>query len=136
MADQSSPLKQVAEGDNKMTAADAKFFATMFKYLPKGLSIPWDDFAKEMNLKNGAVARTRCRQIRTKLGHFGPGTGNEKTDAGPSPTKTLGNTKVTKASPRKRGKQAKLLSEPADEDVIKADIKEEEDMTEDEHGLV
>ncbi|KAI1438253.1 hypothetical protein GGR50DRAFT_640693 [Xylaria sp. CBS 124048] len=114
-----------------MTSADSKFLATMFKYLPTSVQIEWDDFAKDMNLKNGLVAKTRCRQIRSKLNLL-PGAEKADGTASTGPT-TLGNTKVTKQrTPRKSRKKAKELSEVA----IKKSDSDEEDEKKPEVGEV
>ncbi|KAI1821971.1 hypothetical protein F4861DRAFT_541399 [Xylaria intraflava] len=119
MADQ-SPSKQ-AEVEAKMTPADTKFLTTMFKYLPKNVQIPWDEFAKDMKLKNAVVAK-----IRSKLGLFAPST--DKADSGVSPIKTLGTTKVTKPRTPRKPKAMKRVSDLLDdEDLVKDEESKDRD---------
>lgn len=46
-----------ADGDLKVTAADIKFFTVLFKYLPRQLDLNWEEFASEMGLKDGSIAK-------------------------------------------------------------------------------
>lgn len=49
---------QQTELESKMSPADAKFLATMFRYLPgPPLDMNWEAFAAEMGLKNANVAK-------------------------------------------------------------------------------
>jgi hypothetical protein len=44
-------------GEFKFTPGESKFFATIFKYLPKTMEIDWEAFAAEMGLKDGQIAK-------------------------------------------------------------------------------
>ncbi|GAP90563.1 hypothetical protein SAMD00023353_5000510 [Rosellinia necatrix] len=111
------------------SAGDTKFFATMFKYLPKNIDIDWDQFAQEMGFKNSEVAKVRCRQIRLKLGLTGAGSSNApstptksgttaKSVTPKSVTPKSGNAnKVTKPRGKAKVKQPKSFSEVIDEAV-------------------
>ncbi|KAI1381474.1 hypothetical protein F4677DRAFT_440690 [Hypoxylon crocopeplum] len=51
---------------NTPSVGDQKFFATIFKYLPKNIEMNWEDFAQEMGFKNSTIAKARFSQIRRK----------------------------------------------------------------------
>ncbi|KAI1115908.1 hypothetical protein F5Y14DRAFT_460086 [Nemania sp. NC0429] len=122
-----------AEVDAKMTPGDVKFFAAMFKYLPKNIEIDWDEFAKEMGFKDGKIAKVRCRQIRAKLDPETPTKTPTKRaatakdlslDDPETPTKATpkalkpaneGN-KVTKGGRKGKGKQPKSEPKVANDD--------------------
>ncbi|KAI1131204.1 hypothetical protein F5Y10DRAFT_234045 [Nemania abortiva] len=120
--------------DSKFTAGDGKFFSVMSKHLPATLDIDWDQFAKDMGLKNAAVAKVRYRQIRTKLGLPGaagtPGAGTKAADDPQADAaKTLKpanvSNKITKArKPQKPRKQKNALEDSADivDDGMKLDL--------------
>ncbi|KAI3321940.1 hypothetical protein HD806DRAFT_537029 [Xylariaceae sp. AK1471] len=114
MANKETGVKPTsANGETKMTAADGKFFSTMFKYLPANMDIDWEGLARELNLKNANVAKVRCRQIRTKLGVTGPGTGSGTPSSPTSAPKANANANKVK-KPRKpaKGKQPKNAPAP------------------------
>ena len=46
-------------GEVAISAADQKFFTTMFKYLPRGMDLDWEEFAKDMGFKDGGIAKVR-----------------------------------------------------------------------------
>ncbi|KAI1425894.1 hypothetical protein F5Y12DRAFT_745119 [Xylaria sp. FL1777] len=113
MSDKEVTDSKAGEGEIKVSAGDAKFFAVMFKYLPQKLDMDWEQFAREMGLKDGSIAKVRARQIRKKLGLDGVGA-PAKTSSPKAPKPSNAN-KVTK--PRKTGKAKqpkKALEVPAD----------------------
>ncbi|KAI0443932.1 hypothetical protein F4803DRAFT_513350 [Xylaria telfairii] len=113
-----------ADGELQVTAQESKLFTHIVKQLPKAIDIDWDQLAKELGFKNAEVAKTRCRQIRTKLGIYGPPGSSSQTSKsavkGPSNEKN----KVTK--PRKLAKTKKAKHVPEAEDDAK-----DEDMASD-----
>ncbi|TGJ85798.1 hypothetical protein E0Z10_g3018 [Xylaria hypoxylon] len=130
MSDKEVPNANGADGDVKFTVVENKFFVTMFKYLPKNLEIDWDRFAKEMGLKDGSIAKTRCRQIRTKHGLNEPaaasGSGAPINVTTPKPNKTTNannktsnaNNKVTKARKPKQQKRTTQVADDVADDTV------------------
>ncbi|KAI0884757.1 uncharacterized protein GGS22DRAFT_188967 [Annulohypoxylon maeteangense] len=91
-----------AKIDNMNTsAAEQKFFTTLFKYLPKTLDMDWDDFAKEMGFKDVTIAKTRFGQIRRKYA-----VGKHAGGATPSPLKANPH-KVKKPKAARKGRAKK-----------------------------
>ncbi|KAI2617345.1 hypothetical protein GGR54DRAFT_648920 [Hypoxylon sp. NC1633] len=102
------------------TGSDQKFFAAIFKNLPKNVDIDWDAFARDMELKDGKIAKMRLGQIRRKLDIRSPGS-NGSQPFSPS--------KVTKSKPRVRApkpKKGKGFIMLEDKDVMKDEDHEEE----------
>lgn len=48
----------------KFTLQEKGFAETLFRYLPQGLDIDWEGFAKDMAFKNGTVAKVRITHPR------------------------------------------------------------------------
>ncbi|KAI1365820.1 hypothetical protein F5Y08DRAFT_302765 [Xylaria arbuscula] len=107
MATPNSTTVPSADGDLKVSAADIKFFTILFKYLPRQLDIKWEDFAKEMGLKNQNVAKVRLGQIRKKLGIDGVGDSPVKPRAArPNPGKVTKKPRATKSKLSKSALEA------------------------------
>ncbi|KAL7624401.1 hypothetical protein AAE478_005965 [Parahypoxylon ruwenzoriense] len=124
-----TPLKKAAP---LPSAGDLKFFSTIFKFLPKSLDMNWDEFAKEMGLKDATIAKARFSQIRRKfeVGKL-PGT--------PSPDSSKV-TKSTKARKPRKGKGAVKDTaqdpiEGEDDMDIKDEAKKEEEQNDDKSFL-
>ncbi|KAI0533960.1 hypothetical protein GGR58DRAFT_84602 [Xylaria digitata] len=135
MSEKESSNANGADGESKVTAADVKFFTVMFKHLPQKLDIDWEEFAKEMGLKNPGVAKTRLGQIRSKLGltraRAGNGSGTLTGAAVPKVIKPANvNNKITKARGPTKAKLQKHTSK-VDSDGAARDIKGERDGTDD-----
>ncbi|KAI5864204.1 hypothetical protein GGS23DRAFT_595841 [Durotheca rogersii] len=117
---------------NGYSVHEQKFFATIFKYLPKNLDLNWDEFASEMGLKNASIAKTRFSQIRRKFE-----IGNSPGSVSSTPSK------VTKAKkPRKTKAATKGIGKDVDDDEddnntggkVKAKVDEKVKKEEDEIG--
>ncbi|KAF2963263.1 hypothetical protein GQX73_g10312 [Xylaria multiplex] len=130
MSEKESSNANGADGESKVTAADVKFFTVMFKHLPQKLDIDWDEFAKEMGLKNPGVAKTRLGQIRSKLGLTRARAGN---GLGTSIKPANTNNKIIKAP--KTTKTAKMQPQKckpkAASDGATGGVKDEEMNTDD-----
>ncbi|KAI1210581.1 uncharacterized protein F4807DRAFT_459422 [Annulohypoxylon truncatum] len=91
-----------AKMDNaNASSAEQKFFTTMFKYLPKGIDMDWEEFSKEMGYKDASVAKDRFGQIRRKYA-----VGQPATSSSTSPSKA-GVRKATKAKASRKGRAKK-----------------------------
>ncbi|KAI0871394.1 hypothetical protein GGS24DRAFT_509852 [Hypoxylon argillaceum] len=122
MSDKDSSASNAGSFELKLTPGDSKFFVILVKYLPKAVEIDWDEFAKEMGLKDGNVAKVRFRQIRTKLGILLPEAGSPAKPATPKVLKPANeNNKVTK-SRKSPAKVKKSKQEPEQADEKKADV--------------
>ncbi|GAW18929.1 hypothetical protein ANO14919_084120 [Xylariales sp. No.14919] len=122
MSDKEASNASGAGDDPKFSSAEQKFFVTMFKYLPKNLDINWDQFAAEMGLKDGSIAKTRCRQIRTKYKFNEPSAGNgsggtPEADT-PKPINTTKGNKITKGRKPPKPKQQKKTPKLANVDDV------------------
>ncbi|KAI0490521.1 hypothetical protein F4859DRAFT_11213 [Xylaria cf. heliscus] len=117
MADKGTPTTNAADGDLKLTTQETKLFTHIIKQLPKTIDIDWDQVAAEVGFKNGDVAKTRCRQIRTKLGIYGSSAGSPRKPAASNPIKPInkGN-KVVKPRKNAKAKESKPAVEIANHD--------------------
>ncbi|KAI1753606.1 hypothetical protein F4782DRAFT_497002 [Xylaria castorea] len=118
MSEKEGSTANSAEGELNLTPQESKFFATIFKHLPKTLDIDWEQFAAEMGFKNADVAKVRCRQIRTKHGIYGaPGSPSKPvTPRKPATPKAANaNNKITKPRKPKQPKQPQHAPEVAND---------------------
>ncbi|TRX89516.1 hypothetical protein FHL15_009560 [Xylaria flabelliformis] len=114
MSDKEGSTANSADGELKLTPQESKFFAVIFKHLPKTLDIDWEQFAAEMGFKNGDVAKVRCRQIRVKHGIYGAPGATSKSTA-PKITKPANaNNGVSKPRKQPKPKQPKVVAEVSD----------------------
>ncbi|KAI8627685.1 hypothetical protein F5Y19DRAFT_477222 [Xylariaceae sp. FL1651] len=124
----------------KPTESDNKFLRTIAKYVPKDVQIDWEKFTEEMKLKNVLVAKTRFRQIRSKLGLNEPAddpsqqatqtTSKKSTKVTAKATMPSNANKVTKSRKQTRGKKSKQASQPvadaAETDEMIVDAEDDE----------
>ncbi|KAI1305680.1 hypothetical protein F5Y03DRAFT_394867 [Xylaria venustula] len=66
MADKETTGSNNGDAGLHLTPAESKFFAMVIKYMPKNVELNWEELAREMNLKDGGIAKVRMRQIRKK----------------------------------------------------------------------